>query len=925
MTPKELLGELRERGVKLWVEGPELRFSAPKGALASPARELLSRHKLELMQLLSPAKEGSSQQASRGFSLDRQVIPLGSLRNWRADDQNAYIRYVAPYKGFLYQRLGLDKTFVRGEGCYLYDAEGAPYVDFVAQFGAVPFGHNPECIWRAVEMARCDMRPNLAIASISPVAGELAERLLSIAPAGLSHVVFTNSGAESVEVAIKLARCRTGRLGILSSRDGFHGLTLAGMSATDKDFFQQGFGAPVPGFNYVPFGDLSALQAALELRPDFFAAFIVEVVQGESGIHVAPRGYLAAARELCRRFGALLIVDEVQTGLGRTGKLFACEEEGITPDILALAKALGGGLMPIGACLYTREAYSEHFDLRHGSTFAGNTLACRVALATIDELMNDNQHLVRHVAETSRRLQEQLRQLQREFPMLLSDIRGRGLMLGVELNLDRIGETQSGLLAILQRQNLLLYVIVSFLLNAERIRIAASFTAANVLRIEPPLIADSSVCDRLIGAVRRLLGILHAGDAGALLAPLMGRSEPRISVTDQREPVHASVAATPRIESGKGKSTRFAFVVHLLSAADLRRCDPSLQRFDAAEIDRLRSSILEFIRPFPHSELAVRCDNGSSAEGELIVLPHLAPELLALSGSEAVSLVQAAVDLAAERGAEVVGLGGFSSIIADGGLAVQPHTRVTVTSGNSLTAWAAIRAIELACAEHGLDFGQCTVAIVGATGAIGQALALLCAERAAELILLGNPRSSQASVMKLRGVAQKCRQHVVRLASSGREFSPGCFAQRHRAGAIDGVAELPGGIIVTTDIDHHLPTAGIVLAATNAVTPFITGRHLGRGTLVCDISRPLSIMADLQHSRPDLVLVNGGLMRAPHGSTLGDLEERDHPNVLVACAAEAMVLAASRFRSPNLCGQLDVSTIGELGCLAERMGFTVAV
>src|SRR5207248_11048026 len=141
---------------------------------------------------------------------------------WRLEEQNPYIRYVTPYKGFLYQRLGLDKTFVRAEGCYLFDADGTAYADFVAQFGALPFGHNPESIWRAVNTTRHEMRPNLAIASISPVAGELAERLLSVAPAGLSHVVFTNSGAESVEAAIKLARCRTRRLGVRSTRNGFH-------------------------------------------------------------------------------------------------------------------------------------------------------------------------------------------------------------------------------------------------------------------------------------------------------------------------------------------------------------------------------------------------------------------------------------------------------------------------------------------------------------------------------------------------------------------------------------------------------------------------------------------------------------------------------------------------------------------------------
>ena len=282
------------------------------------------------------------------------------------EEQHPYVRYVAPYKGFLYQRLGIDKTFVRGDGCYLFDADGVRYADFIAQFGAVPFGHDPASIWRALDCVRQEAVPNLVITSISTSQGELAEQLLAVAPPGLSHVVFTNSGAESIEAAIKLARCRTGRLGIISARNGFHGLTLAGMSATDTQFFQRGFGAPVPGFNLVPFGDLIALQAAFERRPEFFAAFLIEIIQGESGIRVAPPGYLVAARDLCHRFGALLIVDEVQTGLGRTGTLFACEAEGVTPDILALAKALGGGLIPIGACLYTKDAYSEDFDLRHG-------------------------------------------------------------------------------------------------------------------------------------------------------------------------------------------------------------------------------------------------------------------------------------------------------------------------------------------------------------------------------------------------------------------------------------------------------------------------------------------------------------------------------------------------------------------------------
>ena len=388
------------------------------------------------------------------------------------------------------------------------------YADFVAQYGAVPFGHDPEPIWRALETVRQESLPNLVIGSILPAAGELAARLIAVAPPGFGHVVFTNSGTEAVEAAIKLARCRTGRLGILSARNGFHGLTLAGMSATDTEFFQHGFGAPAPGFNYVRFGDVKALEEALQAQPDFFAAFLVEPIQGESGIHVAPTGYLKAALDLCHRFGALLIVDEVQTGLGRTGSLFACDAEAVTPDILTLAKALGGGLIPVGACLYSREVYTEHFDLRHGSTFAANSLACRAALATIEELTKDDRRLVRRVAVLGQRLQEQLRQLQSDYPLIVREIRGRGLMLGMELDLEYVAKAHGGLLAILEQQKFLMYMLVSYLLNVERIRITISMTHGHVLRIEPPLVADAPLCDQLIGALRRLLEALQRGNSG---------------------------------------------------------------------------------------------------------------------------------------------------------------------------------------------------------------------------------------------------------------------------------------------------------------------------------------------------------------------------------------------------------------------------
>jgi acetylornithine/succinyldiaminopimelate/putrescine aminotransferase/predicted amino acid dehydrogenase len=925
MTALELLSDLRDRGVKLWVDGTDLRFSARKGTLGKAAAELLARHKTELVELLKAPDAGATPRQdtarTKRFSLDDQAIDLSSVPDWHRDEQDPYVRYVAPYKGFLYQRLALDKKFVRGEGCFLFDAEGTPYADFIAQFGAVPFGHDPKPIWDALETVRRESRPNLVITSISAAAGELAERLLTVAPAGLSHAVFTNSGAEAVEAAIKLARARTGRLGILSTRDGFHGLTLAGMSATGREFFQRGFGAPVPGFNYVPFGDLEALQTTLELRPDFFAAFVVEIIQGESGIHVAPPGYLAAATELCHRFGALLIVDEVQTGLGRTGTLFACEAEGVTPDILTLAKALGGGLMPIGACLYKQSVYTEHFDLRHGSTFAGNALACSAALATINELTKDDRRLVRQVSTVGRRLQQQLRQLQSEYPLLVADIRGRGLMIGVDLDLEHIANTQAGMLAVMQEHGLLLYMAVSYLLNVEHIRIAPSFTNGTVLRIEPPLIADAALCDRLIESLRRLLDILQRGAAGELLAHLMeGASAPTPSRLSQPKQTQRPISRRALTKD----RTRFAFVVHLLATSDLRRFDATLEPFSDGQLTGLRSRIAEFVKPFPLDELAIESTDSGVADGELIVLPHLPSELLALSGNAAVALVQSAVDLASERGARVVGLGGFSSIVADGGLALTHRPGLTITSGNSLTTWTAIRSVEVACAKYGFALADCTVAVVGATGAIGHALSLLCAERAAELILIGNPLATEASLGKLREVAEDCRRHVATRVAAGREFTPGSLAARIAHGRTS--APPPhgdAGMTITTDIDQHLPRAHVVLAATNAVQPFIASRHLRSGALVCDVSRPFNVVPDLVQQRDDLRLLSGGLVLPPPSSVLGHVEAPERANALVACAAETIVLALSGYQSAHLCGRLDIATIEDIGRLAEELGFSV--
>ena len=280
----------------------------------------------------------------------------------------------------------------------------------------------------------------------------------------------------------------------------------------------------------------------------------------------------------------------------------------------------------------------------------------------------------------------------------------------------------------------------------------------------------------------------------------------------------------------------------------------------------MRTRIADFRKPFPLDKMTVRGADGRHAEGELIMLPYLPSELLALSGKEAVDLVQSAVDLAAARGAQVVGLGGFSSIICYGGNALEQRSGVTVTSGNSLTTWAALHSIEAACASRGVNIADATVAIVGANGAIGHALSLLFAERAGELILVGNPRNPEGSERKLRRVAADCRRHVGSLAAGGREFAPATLAgEIVSKGTSEKAAksDLETRISITTDIDQQLPRAHIVLTATKAVLPFISSRHLRNGAMVCDVSRPFNVAPEVFRRRADLQHVSGGLIKAP--------------------------------------------------------------
>src|SRR5215470_1821971 len=298
----------------------------------------------------------------------------------------------------LLRLLGMDRTWDRADGAWVIDSSGRRFLDCYAQYGVLGLGHNAPVVKAAVRAALDSSEPAMVQPYRAPHAEALARVLTDLAPGDLSWGVLTTSGAEAVEAAIKIVRSRTGRPLILSATGSFHGKTMGALALTGQQQYGDGFGPTPPGFDLVEFGDADALAARLEQDGKRVAAFFVEPIQGERGVILSPPGYLARVRELCTRFGVALVLDEIQTGLGRTGRLFACEHDGVAPDVLVLGKALGGGLLPLAAVV-ARSELDVLGDVAIGHfTHEKNPVLAAAGLATLrvirDEGLVERAHML---------------------------------------------------------------------------------------------------------------------------------------------------------------------------------------------------------------------------------------------------------------------------------------------------------------------------------------------------------------------------------------------------------------------------------------------------------------------------------------------------------------------------------------------------
>jgi ornithine--oxo-acid transaminase len=454
--------------------------------------------------------------------------------------------HLNPQVGRIVRTLGLDKQWRRGDGAHLIDSRGDRYLDLLSGYGVFAIGRNhPEAI-AAVRDTMAAQTPNLPQLGVTLLSGVLAEQLLARAPDSVGAMVPANSGTEAVEAAIKIARAATGRPRIIYAEHAFHGLTLGSLSLNGDAIFRDGFGPLVPQCDAVPFGDLDALERALagagadaaggagaghDGGGGEVAAFVVEPIQGK-GVNVAPDGYLQAAQRICREAGTLLVCDEVQTGLGRTGRFFALEHWDLEPDLICVSKALSGGLVPIGAVLVSREAFEEVFDgmeraVRHGSTFGGNDLAAAAALATLRVIEQEA------LVERARRLGELLFELTRPLVdryEVVSDVRGRGLMWAIEFCAPARGHRRSVWNAAERAQpGIFSQLIVGPLFHEHRILCQVAGHRMNVVKALPALVIEEDEIRRFAAALEEVVARAErvpsafarfgAGVAGRVLSP----------------------------------------------------------------------------------------------------------------------------------------------------------------------------------------------------------------------------------------------------------------------------------------------------------------------------------------------------------------------------------------------------------------------
>lgn len=407
------------------------------------------------------------------------------------------------------QTIGYDRTYKRALGQYLYDDQGNEYLDLLSGFGVFAIGRNHPTVVNALQETLTLELPNLVQMDVSLLSGLLAKEILKTTPENLDKMFFCNSGTEAVEAAIKFARYTTKREKIVFCEHGYHGLTMGSLSLNGEEIFREGFGSLLPGCSSVPFNDLEALEHALKNKD--IAAFIVEPVQGK-GVNVPDDIYLPEVEKLCKKYGTLFVADEVQTGLGRTGKFWAIEHWNVQPDMICMAKALSGGFVPVGGVAMTTKIMDTVFNrmdraVVHGSTFSKNNMAMAAGLATLEVIREEK--LVENSALIGQQIISGINALAPKYEFL-KEARGKGMMIAIEFQSPK-SLTLKAAWAMLEAANkgLFCQMVTIPLFKQQHILTQVAGHGMNVVKLLPPLTLTTKDRDYIVNSFDKVIADTH--------------------------------------------------------------------------------------------------------------------------------------------------------------------------------------------------------------------------------------------------------------------------------------------------------------------------------------------------------------------------------------------------------------------------------
>jgi acetylornithine/succinyldiaminopimelate/putrescine aminotransferase/predicted amino acid dehydrogenase len=690
--------------------------------------------------------------------------------------------------------------------------------------------------------------------------------------------VLTNSGTETVEAALKHAYLERPGRALWAIHNAFHGTTLAAIQLTEvrsARFKQLG-----PEVRFLDPWDATSWKRH-EIEAEDISAAIIEPILGEGGIVPVPDEFLLWLRQLCYRNNIPFIVDEIQTGLGRTGLFLASQALRLDPDYICLSKALGGGITKIGALLVKRERLIGSFSLLHSSTFAGDDISCRVACKVLEIINRDD--VPGRCEKTGQHLLQSLVRLRNTFPDQIRDVRGRGLLVGIEF--EDVSSGSSNLLRAVASHGLFGMLASAYFLKVHNIRVFPSLSNPSTLRVEPSSFVKADDLDRFVAALGVFCDAVRTQDLPHLIGHLVGRPRPERSYQPRYRQSNREMPDTHR---------RAAFIAHIIRPEDLTSWDSGLAEFESRQLSGMVSKVAQVMGPAVYDELHVHSPMGRKVHLSMIGLFYTSAQLFDAYRSRQLSRIleqiDNAVDLARRRGCRIAGLGGFLSIIASNGLRIR-NPRIGLTSGNALTVGMGTRALADAAERVGIDPVAATLGVVGATGNIAQAYALSMADRVRGIVLITR-----------RGGGERCRPLVNRLA----EISPGIQ-------------------VTVSESLEALRSCSLIVAASNSPGPLIYPRHLGSGPIViCDISLPADVASEVGTGRGDVTVINGGVVQLPADPDLNISGLSLAPGHVFACMAETLLMGLEDVEGHGSYGPVTAERVRWALEMADKHHFKMA-